>query len=64
MVSKQHPPRFTVIHRDTDISLIEDDAITLVRSLHTAILEVIEHDQDNPFRFMAHEFTTLIHQPF
>ncbi len=64
MVGKQQSPRFTVIHRDTDVPLVEDNAISLEGCLHTAILEAVKHYQDDSFRLVAHKFAALIQQPF
>ena len=62
MIGKQQAPRLTVIHRDTDVPLVEDDAVTLVGCLHTSILEPVGHHQDNPFRLVAYELSSLVQQ--
>ena len=50
VIGEQQSPWFAVIDRDTNVPLVENDAITFVGCLDTAILEAVEDDQDDGFR--------------
>jgi hypothetical protein len=64
VIGEQQSPRLTVIHRDTNVPLVENDAITFVGCLDTAILEAVEDDQDDGFRLMADKLSPLVQQLF
>ena len=63
MIGEQETPRLAVVHRDTDVPLVEDDAVALVGRLHPAILEPVGHYQDDPFRLVTHKLTLQVQQP-
>ena len=63
VIGKQQTPRLTVIQRNPDVTLVEDDAVAFVGCLYAAILKAVGHRQDNALRLVAHKLAALIQQP-